>query len=347
PYLNDENSVAVMLKHVNAPLPRISEFLPAENPYLDAVMYRVLAKSPDERHPSTQAFFADLMNALAGDMQTTPPFLETQTTKVLAPTQIMAEPALPRKLAHPSVGLLAVGVTVIVFIGAIILMERSSSLNVAQSAASSVEDMTGMIAFYFNSTFEAGADTNDEWPQGSGDLNPEITTDGFYHLRNESPGTAGTSIFNPEYRYEDVAIDLEGTLTEDSQRASAYGIVFNYHDQDNYSVFAVDGVGRYSIWTRTEGVWRELRGEAEAWTPHEAVLGVGENNHLRIEIHGSHYLGYVNDTLVADVIDNTAPSGSIGIYLATPDSGTAGALIDRYSVAPSSGSTPSMTGSDS
>lgn len=337
----DDNTVSVMLKHVNEPIPRISQFLSADNPHLDAVMYRALAKNSEDRYATTGEFYNDFATALGGqsspNMQTTPPFLHTQSTQILSKTALISPPDTTSS-QRKSIGLITVALTVIVFIGAIVLMERGMGSNVAQ-ADPQVESMTGDTALYFSETFDA--DSNSYWPQtASSEIVPEIS-DGFYRLHNPEPGTAATSLFDQQYSYRDAVIQMEGVLVEDSQPASAYGIVFNYQDPDNYSVFAVDGVGRYSIWTRKEGVWGELRGEANAWTDDEAVKVLGETNTLRVEIHGSHFAGYVNDVLVADVVDDEASSGGIGIYLATPRSGTASALIDLYEVL--SVSVPSMT----
>lgn len=334
PFTHDESPAALMLKHINDPIPQISQFLSAENLHLDAVFLRALAKNPDDRYPGTQEFFRELRAALEGEtlLHTTPPFLESQTTQVLNPTQQLArEPA--HRLSRSLFGLAAIALTVIVFLAALVLMQRGISQNGAQPTGSSVDSMTGDLPVFFHSAFDGGSPYDTHWPQTTtAELASQITEGGFYRLHNPEPGTAVTSIFDMQYTYEDAAIQMEGLLEDESQVASGYGIVFNYHDQDHYSVFAVDGAGRYSIWTRKDGVWRELRGESEAWTTSEAVQPIGSANVLRVEVHGSHYTGYVNDTLVAEVVDDAPASGNIGIYLATPGSGTATVLIDSYSV---------------
>jgi serine/threonine protein kinase len=347
PFPND-NTVSVMLKHVNEPIPRISQFLTTDNSHLDAVIYRALAKQQEDRYNTTNEFFTDLTTALTGqpvtpdEMQTTPPFLRTQTTQIMANTVVMPDPS-KTSLPRTSLGLVAVAITVIAFIGAIILMERGNNV-AADISNPQVESMTGDMALYFNGTFEADSPYNDYWPQTpSSEIEPQIS-DGFYRLYNPEPGTAATSIFGSQYTYEDAIIHLEGALADDSQPASAYGIVFNYRDSDNYNVFAVDGVGRYSMWKRQAGVWQELRDADEQWTATEVVLPLGEMNSLRVEVHGSHFAGYVNDVLVADVVADESASGQIGIYLATTRSGTASALIDHYAVMSTTASAPSMTG---
>jgi hypothetical protein len=202
--------------------------------------------------------------------------------------------------------------------------------------------MTGDTGIYFTSTFDTSDPQLVHWPQRGNDLlTREVTPDGFFRFRNTSPREAVTTIFEPDYTYTNVVITMEGLLEEDSQVASAFGIVFRYVDEDNYNVFAVDGAGRYSIWVRERGRWRELRGER--WTPDEAIRRVGESNRLTVEAAGDHFVGSVNGQVVADVNDATIASGNVGIYLATSDSGIASALIDSYSVSEASGDVPSMT----
>src|SRR5690606_4713454 len=112
---------------------------------------------------------------------------------------------------------------------------------------------------------------------------------------------------------------------------SAYGIVFRYNDPQNYNVFAVDGMGRYSIWVREAGTWRELRGTEEAWQIHEGINPIGIKNLLTIRILGDLLVGYINGIEVVSLSDTTFASGSVGIYMGTANTG-ATIAIDRYIV---------------
>ncbi len=194
---------------------------------------------------------------------------------------------------------------------------------------------------YFASTFAADDLHNAYWStEGTEFLTRQFTLDGHYQLRNTRSFTAETSIVQTDTVYTSMSINLVGRLELSSLPASAYGIVFRYHDEDNYNVFAVDGMGRYSIWVRTSGVWRELRQADENWTPNDAVNLLGENNELSVTIITDFITGYANGKRIVSVTDGTLDAGKIGVYFATDD-GEATVTLESYRVY---SSVPSMTG---
>jgi len=346
PY-TDPNPISLMLKHINAPVPQISSLLEAENPALDVVIFRALAKDVNDRYSTTQEFADDLAVALSDaprSMASIKPPSHVITTQVLESTEPLPEQSAPsRTRAYRSpLGILAIGMTLIAFLTVAALFSMRGS-----STPSSAPSMTGSESLYFTSTFDQDSEFNRYWSQGENSgLAETITNDGFYRLDNSKPATAATSLFDPAYSYDDAVITMSGQLESSSEPSSAFGIVFHYLNSDNYNVFAVDGIGRFSIWVRKDGVWRELRNTDDTWTPDSAVQPLGNDNQLRLEANGDHYLGYVNDTLVADISDSTLKNGQIGIYVATPREGTATALIDSYQVEMPSSSVPSMTGDE-
>ena len=352
PPFADDGSVSVLLKHLNTPVPPITKYLGIHNPDMEALVQKALAKNPDDRFQTAQEF-AQALKPVFGLKDTPAPIVlppiaipdpSTAPMPVIEPSETSPDkPSAPPKPvpAHRSpLGILAIGMTVIALFATIGLLSRQSSASVQSSGG--VESMTGDMSLYFTSTFDENDPHLNHWPQQSDSLlTREFTEDGFYRFRNTSPREAVTSIFDPAYTYTNLTISMEGMLEAGSQPASAFGIVFRYLDEDNYNVFAVDGAGRYSIWARQNGQWRELRGER--WTPHEAIRRVGESNRLTVEAIGDHFIGSVNGQVVAEVTDQTIPSGHVGIYLATTDSGVASALIDSYSVSEAAGDVPSMT----
>ncbi len=353
PPFTDESSVSVLLKHVNTPVPSITRYLGVTNPEMEAFVTKALAKNPTERFQTAQEF-AQALKPVFGlkdtpsstvhpptpipDPATAPlPTLETPELPAERPTA----PARPVPTHRSPLGILAIGMTLIALFAAIGLLSRQPAGQPA-SSEEGVESMTGEMSLYFSSTFDSDDAQLIHWPQQGNDLlTRELTPDGYFRFRNTSPQEAVTTIFEPSYSYTNVVITMEGLLEEDSQVASAFGIVFRYVDEDNYNVFAVDGAGRFSIWVRVNGQWRELRGER--WTPHEAIRRVGERNRLTLEAVGDHFVGSVNGQVVANINDPTISSGHIGIYLATTDSGIASALIDNYSVSEATSGVSSMT----
>ncbi len=348
PY-DDDGGASLMLKHLQAPVPTISQYLDRPDPNLDAFIHKALAKDPDDRFQTAKEFSKALRDVYAGRDPT-----QTNAMPALArPTETLTTPTAPASAAPlnsrlPIIAAGAAAVVVVILAAALTLTRPPAAVT---PTASAIPPLPTIAAFdsgrlntlLFSSDFSAKDPYRDDWPQDNvGGFLREITPDGFYHLRSQRASTASTSLFNPKYGYGSVSISMEGALQSASNPAGAFGIAFRYQDQDHYNVFAVDGLGRFSIWVRDNGVWRELRNQAENWTQNDAIKPLGSQNQLRVDILGNKITGIVNGRQVALVQDSTFLSGNVGIYLATDASGITDARIDQYQVFPVS--PPSMTG---
>jgi serine/threonine protein kinase len=355
PPYEDENSVSIILKHLNAPIPSISQAMSVNDPDLDDVIFKALAKEPDNRYQTAEAFAEDLKRVLSKD---SPPQRAQTVSKLEASyTQPLTPPVshiAPTRAAIPTSSITTVTphsrLNILTLLVAVLALLIALALVLAQRAQtgtaddSHVSSMTGNKDVYFLSSFDASDSTTVGWPQTSeGSILRQITPDGFYDFQNQLRNTAATTLYNPEYTYQDATITLEGTLTASSPPDSGYGIVFRHTDELNYNVFAVDGRGRFSIWSLSNGTWSELRGAAENWTHSDFANPIGQKNTLSVTFAGDHLIGSVNHETLADVkVDaDTVHDGAIGLYLGTTDSGGAEVMIDTYEI---TGSTPSMTG---
>lgn len=356
---HDDGSLSILLKHLNAPVPSLSEHLHVEDPHLDAVIFRAMAKDPADRYPTAQAFADDLTKAFSGAAVAPPPVSTRRFAALNAagdgPTTLVKTPApfptLKKPRQNAPLGIFAVGIGLVALALLIGLlsqqMKTDETIPQANSEVESmvepVDSMTGPA--YFTSTFSPSDAFNNHWPQGeSSAVIRQISAEGYYEVRNLRPGTAITTVFDPSYIYDKASISMSARLEEISAPASGYGIVFRYQDEDHYNVFAVDGMGRFSIWVREAGVWRELRGLEEKWTPDPSIHPLGEENDLNIDILGDTLKGYVNGQEVVSVTDSTLSAGSVGIYLATTSRETAALQVDSYQVTEAVSSADSMTG---
>lgn len=373
PPFEDDGTLSVLLKHLNDPVPSLSEHHHIENPYLDAVIFKALAKDPNERYQTAQAFANDLKNAFAGQMpersllppspitttEDAPTPERNQTIQLPTPKNIQEiEPfnpptagALPNRLYAP-VGILIIGLLIIGGLGVFGALNSDDSgdtqtQTINNNDISAVDSMTGMTGnLYFTSNFDPDEEYLQYWAQDERNmLVREITEDGFYRIDSDFSARAIATVFGVSSAYTDISIEMTALLDEDSSTTSGYGIVFRYVDDENYNVFAVDGMGRYSIWVREDGIWRELRDEGENWTSDQVVMEIGTLNTLTLEIAGNAFYGYVNGELVTTVMDDTIATGDIGIYLASPENGNATVLVDHYQVMEGTiSSADSMTG---
>lgn len=234
---------------------------------------------------------------------------------------------------------MALGLGIILAIVALGMLARSNNPAPANTPAPTPD--------YFVTTFSGDDPFTTRLPQdNSAGLIRQITTEG-YQITNNRTRQAIASVFDTSIPYDNFIIRLSGQLNADSAPASGYGIVFRYLDENNYNVFAVDGLGRFSIWVRQNGEWLELRATDENWTPNEAILPIGQPNNLEIEVFENTLTGYVNGRQVAMVIDETISAGGIGIYVASTSESQTDVTIMAYGVMEATSSmTDSMTGVD-
>lgn len=345
----DDTSLSVMLKHLNTPPPIPSEFIGTRQ--FDVFIIRALAKKPEDRFQTAEEFARGFHAALdVPDSEKTTVIPSTDAVPVAKPPtsttsvfQTLSHVARENPRTSAAVFVAAAGALALL----VLLLLNSDALRNAPPAEPTVQTTavpataSALISgTYFSSSFAPDDPFNAYWQQDDTEfLTREITPSGFYQMRNVRPGTAETGIFASDTRYQGVSIGMVGKLEASSNPASAYGVVFRYHDENNYNVFAVDGAGRFSIWVRSNGQWVELRDAAEQWTPNPVIQKVGKSNDLTVTLSGSLITGYVNSQEVTRVTDDTLDEGRIGVYFAT-DSGEATVSIDSYRVF---STIPSMT----
>lgn len=364
PPFDDDGSLSILLKHLNEPPPSVREALPTANAAFDTVIRKAMAKDPADRYQTVDDFVDDLTFVFTGKAVERDP--NTQAFSRATPASVRPVPlnALPasqtettgtparsgtlvfvtqqlRIITGSPLGILLFGLAVIGLVAGVGFMTRWTPAP-DQPAATPITVADNTTApFFFVSNFTPEHRNNIYWQQGEENLIVRrITEDGFYRIENNLPGRAITSLFDPSFTYRNVSILMEALLTEESAPASGYGIVFRYIDEDNYNVIAVDGLGRYSIWVRQDGVWRELREADENWTPDERINPIGERNRITLDIFDNRFIGYVNGVQVLDASDDTQPSGAVGVYVASTPDGVATVLVDVFSVQTF---TPSMT----
>jgi serine/threonine protein kinase len=72
PYNNDRGALSILMQHINDPVPRISDLLSMENEELDAIIYRAMAKDPNDRYQSADELKQDILNTFSTITATAP-----------------------------------------------------------------------------------------------------------------------------------------------------------------------------------------------------------------------------------------------------------------------------------
>jgi serine/threonine protein kinase len=357
PPFGDDGTMSILFKHASEVPRAVSDFMHMKNPALDIVLFNALEKDPDNRYQTGAALVQDLAAAIAGESTTQrlkPAALSSQVmhSEAVAGTRVFDAPQLPAKtpfttrltrtlnavVIRPArqnpTAFIAIAIAVVALLAVARIAQIQSQPVVTPSAtqSASVDSMTNDTGF-FESDFSRDDTTLEQWEQNETGAERRIVDDGEYVLSNTVPGIAMTALYDPTRTFADVTITLEGHLDSNSEDPnSAYGIVFRYQDADNYNVFAVDGMGRYSIWVRENGRWIELRAVGENWTENDAIQTLGASNILTLNISSNTLTGYVNGIEIVTVEDDTFADGGVGIYMATASGGSALAAIDRYVV---------------
>ncbi len=313
PPYNDENSVSIILKHLNAPIPSVSERMSMNDVELDHFIFKALAKEPKDRFQTAEEFAAHLTPLLsksgtsaARPIQTAPRDIGSVTQPIptststasglttLPPTTTSTQ-AIPQR---SPLNILAFVVAVLALLIALALVFAQRSQPIPTSNPDNenhISSMTSNRDVYFLSTFSADDTNNSNWPVTTeGSILRQVSPDGFYQLQNQLRNTAATSIYNNDFIYQDGTITIEATLDENSPPDSDYGIVFRYMDDLNYNVFAVDGQGRFGIWSLASGVWHELRDAEKQWSKSDFVNPIGQKNQITVTFVGDHLIGSVN-----------------------------------------------------
>ncbi len=137
PPFQADTPLAVILKHVNDPLPLPRKFRPDLPRAVERVILKALAKNPDDRYQKVEDMVAALKAAVAGEL---PPAVEERPPQVSAAPAVRAEaptppPAAPvervvvSRKGRPAWKLgVVVGIVLLVVIGGIYLRSRRAQL---------------------------------------------------------------------------------------------------------------------------------------------------------------------------------------------------------------------------
>lgn len=356
PPFEDDGSLSVLLKHLNEPVPSLSEFVSVANPHLDAVVQKALSKSFEDRYQTADEFKQDLALAFSGN---SPIHVGNSTTKNLpiqsggysipatTNTNEIAISSSPKSTGQSPYMLLVGGlavIAIILFLGILNLQRKNADNSTSGNTVnnndtiidnSNADDASSMVAMpiYFDTEFTSDDAYLDYWPQDDfNNVKREMLSQGGYRIENARSGRAIPTIFDIGNDYLNFAIEADITLEDSSTPNSAYGVIFRYVDEDNYNVFGVDGLGQFSIWTRQNGQWVELRNEALQWTPNEAVNRIGALNKMVIEVMDDTFTGYVNGEQIFMLEDSTFATGRIGIYTAVPANGEMAVVVSEYQI---------------
>jgi serine/threonine protein kinase len=366
----DDGTVSVLLKHVQTPPPNVTEFVPHISPYFDALVAHALAKNPHDRYQTADEFATDIRAVFKGKPSTRQmtisglainekiPSATRQvpldglakgasaqirpTTRILRTINTsIIKPAQQNPLTFVSIGIALL---------ALLLVARFSNATLQPTTITPTVQPNELVADSMTSTelfgisnFDKADPMNGEWQQNADGMVSRMIVDGKYELNNIMADTASVTLFNPMHIYQNVRITMDAKLLDNSAENSGYGVIFRYQDNDNYNVFAVDGASRFSLWTRENGQWRELRDAESNWSESRVIQPIGRSNIITLNVYEDSISGYVNGTRLVFMTDTTFSEGAVGIYMATPSDGQANVSVETYTISQADNPVQSMT----
>ncbi|HUW12964.1 MAG TPA: serine/threonine-protein kinase [Anaerolineae bacterium] len=116
----------------------------------------------------------------------------------------------------------------------------------------------------------------------------------------------------------DFALDVVAGQPSGSSSGS-YGVMFRHDEADNHYVFRIRDSGEYRVSLVQDGEWINLTD----WTP-TSLIYAGDPNMLSVGAEGPVFKFWINNELVAEISDETLPSGDVGLVIGLGQAGDAG-----------------------
>ncbi len=342
-----ETLAGVIHKHLQESPPPLGPKVPGLAPHIVETIERALAKSPDDRFKSVDEMVAALKGAPIGaplsSAVTKPSMPRVEIAGATGEARIAAVGAGPSRQLIGGLAALALAVAAgwwalgdLAGRGARGAAGDAAEAGVSEAvpsmAADAEPEIPSMVPMPpWTDSFD---DNHHEWDLSTGPVSRALV-DGTYEIELRTTSQAVSATAHAGGHYTDVQFSSDATLA-DGQPESGYGLMFRRVDERNYYVFAVNGLGQWSVWALENGAWRELRGGPQQWTDHEAIRR-HDTNRLSVRAVGDAITVAVNDVELGTLNDDTFAEGYVGYYAASSRSASdpfTRARFDNAGVAP-------------
>ncbi len=311
-----DTTLALALMHIHEIPPSLCMVRADISPTLDRVVRKALAKNPEQRFQTAEAFSAAFTHAIKHAQSSSeeepvedPFFGQLPITPVQANVQVKHVPVKTRTrfLTLPKLALIA------------------ALLLVLGSAATSAFYFTHHVPIKVSQTSlstgigkQTNADTltdDTDWPLSSTFFYDKQHQ--YYHVLNKSEQAVALALYN-DHQYSNFHLSVTMMLVHSEHTAlDYYGVVFRASaDQSQYYLFEIMSsvTGQYVFW-RFDGKWQRI---ASGSVP-SLLVGPGKNNTLTIDARDNAFTFAVNKKPVSASIRDTSPvklsTGEVGLYV--------------------------------
>ena len=317
-----DTTLALALMHIHEVPPSLFMVRADISPALDCVVRKALAKNPEQRFQTAEAFSVAFTQAIEQARSNADnavslvedPFGQLPITPVQANIQVKHVPVKMRTrfLTFPKLALIA------------------ALLLVLGSAATSVFYFTHRVPIRVSQTSlttgvgKTSGDTladDADWPLSSTFFYDKQHQ--YYHVLNKSEQTVAMALYN-EHQYSNFHLSVNMMLVHGEHTAlDYYGVVFRASaDQSRYYLFEVlsSVTGEY-VFSRFDGngKWQTISSGVVT----SLLVGPGKNNTLTIEAHDNTFTFAVNKKSIGAPIRDTSSAklstGEVGLYVEDQD----------------------------
>lgn len=173
---------------------------------------------------------------------------------------------------------------ILLIVAVVILAVANVGIAGVKAIEQPVSGSTGAILYA--TTFDNYAD---EWSQFDGQMSSKIG-DGVLRIAINAANDGAFSLLN--YNFADFDVRINGTRLSEAEQYDEMGLLFRFHDADNYYIFKIRGDGFYRVERRKDKVTDVL----SEWHAAPAILqGLNVNNQMRVVGQGDTFKFYIND----------------------------------------------------
>ncbi|MBL8079445.1 MAG: hypothetical protein JNM55_15880 [Anaerolineales bacterium] len=153
---------------------------------------------------------------------------------------------------------------------------------------------------------------------------------GQFHMTVKTPNLLAWTICDADPIQGDYILEADVT-TVDGPDNNAAGLIFNYNDNTKeFYNFAI-GADGYYVMTKDGLNYTEPTFLVE-WNTSSAIQTGKSTNHIKLEVIGSTFKYYVNDTLVGEVSDSSLTNGQVGFLVGTFDDANVHISFDNVKI---------------
>lgn len=332
-----ETPLAVVMKHVNAPLPP-PRALKTEIPEaLERIVLKAMAKDPNQRFQTA----AEMEQALREAYQT----VDTPSAQIFEPEPAPSDPKPKSRVGFFLVVgaivalLLCLGGGTILFLVAVTTPPKEATqvtggdIQVTISANDSTATPISILETVATPTPTPEEEINPAGPTETGEiifaedfdtdengwytgvyeeedyyLAEVILEEGYYRLSLTADDSIYYEEILPDEEFSDFVLTVEAT-PQDTAEHYSYGVVFREDwDGDCYTL-EIGNDGLYAIFLY-DGEWIMLK----EWSSSSAIK-VGQTNQIKIIANDEAMSFFVNDELLTTLEDDTLSEGTVGVLV--------------------------------